>query len=371
VVPGSKKAGVFWHTQGSGKSISMCCYAGKLLQQPEMNNPTLVVVTDRNDLDGQLFQQFCSAKDLLKQTPEQAESREQLREMLASRKSGGIIFTTIQKFSLEDAEDDHPVLCERTNVVVISDEAHRSQYGTKAKLVDVKDRVTKEVVGKKYVFGYAKHMRDALPGASFIGFTGTPIEKADANTQETFGGYVSIYDIEDAKEDKATVPIYYESRLAKLDINREEIDALNQNVEEVIEDEEDLSARESTKGKWAELAKLVGAKERVEERVEEIAADLVEYYETRTSVLEGKAMIVAMSRDICVSIFDEIIKLRPEWAGTKLTRDGKDIGWNHEDGAIRIVMTGTASDRPGLQDHISARARRNGWRSDSRMRKTR
>jgi type I site-specific restriction-modification system R (restriction) subunit len=208
VVPGSKKAGVFWHTQGSGKSISMCCYAGKLLQQPEMNNPTLVVVTDRNDLDGQLFQQFCSAKDLLKQTPEQAESREQLREMLASRKSGGIIFTTIQKFSLEDAEDDHPVLCERTNVVVISDEAHRSQYGTKAKLVDVKDRVTKEVVGKKYVFGYAKHMRDALPGASFIGFTGTPIEKADANTQETFGGYVSIYDIEDAKEDKATVPIY-------------------------------------------------------------------------------------------------------------------------------------------------------------------
>jgi type I restriction enzyme R subunit len=275
VVPGSKKAGVFWHTQGSGKSISMCCYAGKLLQQPEMNNPTLVVVTDRNDLDGQLFTQFCSAKDLLQQTPEQAESRTELREMLASRQSGGIIFTTIQKFSLEGSEDDHPVLCERTNVVVISDEAHRSQYGTKGRL-DTKTG--------KYVYGYAKHMRDALPGASFIGFTGTQIEKADANTQETFGGYVSIYDIEDAKEDKATVPIYYESRLAKLDINREEIDALNQNVEEVIEDEEDISARESTKGKWAELAKLVGAKE----RVEEIAADLVAHYETRTSVLEGK-----------------------------------------------------------------------------------
>jgi type I restriction enzyme, R subunit len=345
VLPGSKKAGVFWHTQGSGKSISMCCYAGKLLQQPEMNNPTLVVVTDRNDLDGQLFQQFCSAKDLLKQTPEQADSREDLREMLASRKSGGILFTTIQKFSLEGAEDDHPVLCERTNVVVISDEAHRSQYGTKGRL-DTKTG--------KYVYGYAKHMRDALPGASFIGFTGTPIEKADANTQETFGGYVSIYDIEDAKEDKATVPIYYESRLAKLDINREEIDRLNKDVEEVIEDEEDISARESTKGKWAELAKLVGAKE----RVEEIAADLVEHYETRTGVLEGKAMVVAMSRDICVSLFDEIIKLRPEWAGTKLTKDGKDIGWNHEDGAIRIVMTGTASDRPGLQDHVYSKGQK-------------
>ena len=181
-----------------------------------MNNPTLVVVTDRNDLDGQLYTQFCSAKDLLKQTPEQAESRKQLREMLASRKSGGIIFTTIQKFSLEGAEDDHPVLCERTNVVVISDEAHRSQFGTKGRL-DTKTG--------RYVYGYAKHMRDALPGASFIGFTGTPIEKADANTQETFGGYVSIYDIEAAKEDKATVPIYYESRLAKLDINREAVAA--------------------------------------------------------------------------------------------------------------------------------------------------
>ena len=457
-------------------------------------------VTDRNDLDGQLYQQFCSAKDLLKQTPEQtpeqAESREQLRDMLSSRKSGGIIFTTIQKFApinagpgapspqpspsgrgsksgyrggfsfaglvvrarelrekqtpaeeilwqllrnrqlgdakfrrqhqfgdyicdfychdaglvvecdgevhesteakahdkkrdsylksqgltvirfqnkavFNDTENvlqqianelpsplgrgaggegaqhggDSVALNTRTNIVVISDEAHRSQYGTKGRL-DTKTG--------KYVYGYAKHMRDALPGASFIGFTGTPIEKADANTQETFGGYVSIYDIEDAKEDKATVPIYYESRLAKLDINREEIDRLNKDVEEVIEDEEDVSARESTKGKWAELAKLVGAKE----RVEEIAADLVAHYETRTSVLEGKAMIVAMSPDICVSLFDEIIKLRPEWAGTKLTKDGKDIGWNHEDGAIRIVMTGTASDRPGLQDHAYSKGQK-------------
>ena len=345
VVPGSKKAGVFWHTQGSGKSISMCCYAGKLLQQPEMNNPTLVVVTDRNDLDGQLYTQFCSAKDLLKQTPEQAESREQLREMLASRKSGGIIFTTVQKFSLEDGEKAHPSLCDRTNVVVISDEAHRSQYGLKAKL------------NKKtgaYDYGFAKHMRDALPQASFIGFTGTPIEKADANTQAVFGGYVSIYDIEDAKNDKATVPIYYESRLAKLDINREEIDRLNKDVEEVIEDEEDLATREKTKGKWAELAKLVGA----QPRLAEVAEDLVDHYETRTDVLEGKAMFVAMSRDICVSLFEEIIALRPEWAGTKLVKDGKEIGWNPEDGAIRIIMTGTASDRQSLQAHVFSKGQK-------------
>jgi type I restriction enzyme R subunit len=354
VVAGSKKAGVFWHTQGSGKSISMCCYAGKLLQQPEMQNPTLVVVTDRNDLDGQLYQQFCSAKDLLKQTPVQAESREQLREMLASRQAGGIIFTTVQKFSLEEGEAAHPALCDRTNVVVMSDEAHRSQYGMKAKLVNVKDKASKQVIGKKYVYGFAKHMRDALPGASFIGFTGTPIEKNDADTKATFGDYVSIYDIEDAKNDKATVPIYYESRLAKLDINREEIDALNKNVEEVIEDEEDFNVRENTKGKWAQLSKLVGA----EDRVRELAQDLVDHYETRTSVLAGKAMFVAMSRDICVSIFDEIIKLRPDWAGTKLTKDGKEIGWNHEDGAVRIVMTGTASDKAGIQDHIYSKGQK-------------
>ncbi|MEI6150501.1 MAG: type I restriction endonuclease subunit R, partial [bacterium] len=262
VVPGSRKAGVFWHTQGSGKSISMCCYAGKLLQQPEMNNPTIVVVTDRNDLDGQLYQQFCSAKDLLKQTPEQAESREQLRVMLATRQAGGIIFTTVQKFSLLEGEKEHPPLCERSNVVVISDEAHRSQYGLTAKL--------NQKTGM-YVFGYAKHMRDALPQASFIGFTGTPIALEDKDTRGVFGDYVSIYDIQDAVDDKATVPIYYESRLAKLDINRAAIDELNQDVEEVIEDEEDVAARENTKGRWTQLAKLVGAKP----RLAEVAADLI------------------------------------------------------------------------------------------------
>ncbi len=345
VIPGSKKAGVFWHTQGSGKSISMCCYAGMLLQQPEMNNPTLVVVTDRNDLDGQLYQQFCSAKDLLKQTPEQAESRDELRDKLASRQSGGIIFTTIQKFSLLEGEAEHPALCMRSNVVVISDEAHRSQYGLKARL----NQKTGE-----YVFGYAKHMRDALPGASFIGFTGTPIALEDKDTRGTFGDYVSIYDIQDAVDDKATVAISYESRLAKLDINREEIDALNDEVEEVIEDEEDIAAREKTKSRWAELAKLVGAKP----RLEEVAADLVAHFEARNEALvlgdnpEGKAMIVCMSRDICVSLFKELIALRPEWEGTRRKKNGTDIGYNPEDGAIRIVMTGAAPDRKELQDHV-------------------
>jgi type I restriction enzyme, R subunit len=349
VRPGSKKAGVFWHTQGSGKSISMCCYAGMLLQQPEMNNPTLVVVTDRNNLDGQLYQQFCSAKDLLKQTPEQAESRDELRDKLASRQSGGIIFTTIQKFSLLEGEGEHPPLCTRSNVVVISDEAHRSQYGLKARL----NKKTGE-----YVFGYAKHMRDALPGASFIGFTGTPIALEDKDTRGTFGDYVSIYDIQDAVEDKATVEISYESRLAKLDINREEIDALNDEVEEVIEDEEDISAREKTKSRWAELTKLVGAKP----RLEEVAADLVAHFEARNEALilgdnpVGKAMIVCMSRDICVSLFKELIAIRPEWEGTRRRKNGNDIGYNPEDGAVRIVMTGAAPDRKELQDHVFSKA---------------
>ncbi|MFO1436873.1 MAG: type I restriction endonuclease subunit R [Verrucomicrobiaceae bacterium] len=354
VVPGSKKAGVFWQTQGSGKSISMVCYAGMLIQQPEMNNPTLVVVTDRNDLDGQLYQQFASAQDLLKQAPEQAESRDDLREKLAARQAGGIIFTTVQKFSLLEGEQKHPKLCERGNVVVISDEAHRTQYGLSARLVNVKDKQTKEVIGKKYVFGYAKHMRDALPQASFIGFTGTPISAEDRDTQAVFGGYVSVYDIQDAVDDGATVPIYYESRLARLDINREKIDELNQDVEEVIEDEEDVAAREKTKSKWAELAKLVGA----EPRLKQVAADLVAHDETRTSSIEGKAMIVCMSRDICVELFKQIIALRPAWEGTKLTKDGKDIGYNPDDGAIRIVMTGTASDRAAIQDHVFTKAQK-------------
>lgn len=345
IVPGSGKAGVFWHTQGSGKSISMCCYAGKLLQQPAMNNPTLIVVTDRNDLDGQLYQQFCSAQALLKQTPEQADSREALRQKLTERQSGGIIFTTIQKFSLLADEASHPVLCDRANVVVISDEAHRSQYGLQAKL-DTKTG--------RYIYGYAKHLRDALPHASFIGFTGTPIAQADKDTRSVFGDYVSIYDIQDAVDDQATVPIYYQSRLAKLDLNQAAIAELNQQVEEVIEDEEDKASREQTKSQWAQLAKLVGA----EPRLKQIAKDIVTHLETRNANLEGKAMIVAMSRDICVNLFDEIIALRPDWAGTKLQKNGQDIGYNPEDGAIRIIMTGSASDRAPIQQHVFSKAQK-------------
>src|SRR5690554_6269593 len=225
VQPGSKKAGVVWHTQGSGKSISMCCYAGKLLQQPEMNNPTLIVVTDRNDLDGQLFATFSAARELLKQEPVQADDRDTLRRLLSERESGGIIFTTVQKFALLNDESGHPILNDRHNIVVISDEAHRSQYGLKATLK--KDGT--------YKFGYARHMRDALPNASFIGFTGTPIENEDKDTRAVFGDYVSIYDIQDAVDDGATVPIFYESRLARLDINRDLIDELSRSEEHTPE----------------------------------------------------------------------------------------------------------------------------------------
>ncbi|HDQ7469682.1 TPA: type I restriction endonuclease subunit R, partial [Pseudomonas aeruginosa] len=328
VQPGSRKAGVVWHTQGSGKSITMACYAGKLLQQPEMKNPTLVVVTDRNDLDGQLFGTFCAAEDLLRQTPVQAGSREELREMLASREAGGIIFTTVQKFALLDDEEQHPLLSDRSNIVVISDEAHRSQYGMKGRL-DTKTG--------KYVFGYAKHLRDALANATFIGFTGTPIALEDKDTRAVFGDYVSIYDIQDAVDDGATVPIFYESRLAKLDVNQAEIDALNAQVDEVIEDEEDLTAREKTKSDWAALTKLVGA----QPRLEQVAADLVQHFETRTATLEGKAMIVCMSRDICAELYNAIVALRPDWHDA-----------DPEKGAIKVVMTGSAADKPLLQPHL-------------------
>src|SRR5690554_24834 len=327
VAPGSKKAGVVWHTQGSGKSISMCCYAGKLLQQPQMNNPTLLVVTDRNDLDGQLFATFSAAKELLKQDPVQADGRDQLRQMLAERESGGIIFTTVQKFALIAAETAHPILNSRHNIVVISDEAHRSQYGLKATLSH----------DGQYKFGYAKHMRDALPNASFIGFTGTPIANEDKDTRAVFGDYVSIYDIQDAVDDGATVPIYYESRLAKLDINHELIEQLSEQVDEVVEDEEDVSLREKTKGEWSRLEKLVGAGP----RLKQVAEDLIQHFEKRTELMQGKAMIVGMSRDICAQLYNEIVALRPDWHDT-----------DPEKGAIKVVMTGSAADKPLLQPHI-------------------
>ncbi|QQV11057.1 type I restriction endonuclease subunit R [Acinetobacter johnsonii] len=324
---GDKKAGVVWHTQGSGKSISMCCYAGKLLQQPAMHNPTLLIVTDRNDLDGQLFETFSNAQDLLKQTPIQANNRDELRKFLAERESGGIIFTTVQKFALLDGESEHPMLNGRHNIVVMSDEAHRSQYGLKAKLGN----------DGTYKFGYAKHMRDALKNAAFIGFTGTPISSEDKDTRAVFGDYVSIYDIQDAVDDGATVPIYYESRLAKLDINQAEIEELSDQVDEVVEDEEDVGNREKTKSEWSRLEKLVGATP----RLKQIAADLVAHFEARTEATAGKGMIVTMSREICVHLYNEIIALRPDWHDP-----------DPEKGKIKIVMTGSASDKPLLQPHI-------------------
>lgn len=328
VVPGSGKAGVVWHTQGSGKSISMVCYAGKLLAQPEMNNPTIVVVTDRNDLDGQLFNTFSMAAQTLKQTPVQASDRDELRQILALRNAGGIIFTTVQKFALLGDEINHPVLSDRHNIVVVSDEAHRSQYGDKAKL--------NQKTGQ-YTFGYSKHLRDALPEASFIGFTGTPIDSTDKDTRAVFGDYVSIYDIQDAVDDGATVPIYYESRLAKLDINTRDIESLNDEVDDVIEDEDDVGARESTKSKWAALEKLVGSAP----RMQQVGSDLVRHFESRKASIPGKGMIVCMSREICVDMYNAIVAIKPEWHDLDPAK-----------GAIKVVMTGAASDKEKLQAHI-------------------
>ena len=328
VQAGSRKGGIVWHTQGSGKSISMVCFAGKLSQQPEMQNPTILVVTDRNDLDGQLFETFKGARALLKETPQQAGDREHLRALLDGRPSGGIIFTTVQKFVPGKDEEEFPCLTERTNIVVIADEAHRSQYGFSAAL----DRKS-----GRYKYGFAKHLRDALPNATFVGFTGTPVESADKDTRAVFGDYVSIYDIQDAVDDGATVPIYYESRLAKLDINQAQIEQLNAEIEQVFEEEEDTAKRQSEQSKWAALEKLVGA----EPRLQQVAADLVQHFEARNQASEGKGLIVGMSREICARLYNEIIALRPEWHSADPTQ-----------GAIKVVMTGSAADNALLQPHL-------------------
>lgn len=333
---GSGKAGVVWHTQGSGKSISMICYASKLLQQAAMNNPTIVVVTDRNDLDGQLYNTFSMAHETLKQIPQQADDRDTLRELLLKRQSGGIIFTTVQKFALYADETEHPVLSGRSNIVVVSDEAHRSQYGNKARLVEVKDQEG-NVTGSKYVYGYSKYLRDALPNASFIGFTGTPIAVDDKDTRSVFGEYVSVYDIQDAVDDGATVPIYYESRLAKLNINQDEIEVLNDEVDDEIGEDEEIAAREKIKSQWSTLEKLVGS----EPRIAQVSKDLVEHFTIRTETFPGKAMIVAMSREICVDLYNAIVAIKPEW---------HDLDPNK--GAIKIVMTGSSADKEKMQPHI-------------------
>ncbi len=318
---GDRRIGVVWHTQGSGKSLTMAFYAGKIILDPRMQNPTIVVITDRNDLDDQLFGTFCRCQDLLRQTPVQAEDREDLRKRLTVA-SGGVVFTTIQKFFPEQGKEDYPMLSDRRNIVVIADEAHRSQYD--------------------FIDGFARHMRDALPNASFIGFTGTPLELADKSTRAVFGDYISIYDIQRAVVDGATVPIYYESRLAKVELKESEKPKLDEEFEEVTEGEEE-EHREKLKTKWAALEALVGA----DKRIQLIAKDLVAHFENRQGTIEGKGMVVCMSRRICVQLYDEIVKLRPEW------HDNDD-----SKGKVKIVMTGSASDPVEWQQHIRNKAKR-------------
>ena len=343
--PGDRRIGVVWHTQGSGKSLTMAFYAGRIVREPAMQNPTIVVLTDRNDLDDQLFGTFARCRELLRQPPVQAASRADLRARLAVE-SGGVVFTTIQKFMPPSAEpsprppstglrtgspsgrgsneagDRHPLLSERRNIVVIADEAHRSQYD--------------------FIDDYARHMRDALPHASFVGFTGTPIELQDANTRAVFGDYISIYDIQRAVEDQATVPIYYESRLAKLALDESERPAIDPDFEDATEGEE-VGRKEKLKTKWAQLEAIVGT----EKRVKLIARDIVTHFEQRLEALDGKAMIVCMSRRICIELYRELVRLRPAW------HQGED-----DKGQIKVVMTGSASDPPAWQPRIRTKSQR-------------
>ncbi len=326
---GDRKVGVIWHTQGSGKSLLMAFYAGQVIKHSAMANPTVVVLTDRNDLDDQLFATFSMCKDLLRQTPQQAEDREALRRLL-DRPSGGVVFTTLQKFAPEEGSAEYPLPTRRRNVVVIADEAHRSQSGFKARVA----RKTGEIS-----YGFAKYLRDALPNASFIGFTGTPIEREDVNTPAIFGSYIDIYDISRAVADGATVPIYYESRLARIELDEDEKPKIDAEIAELTEDEAQ-GEQERLKRKWASVEALVGA----EKRLALVADDLVRHFETRIAALGGKGMIVCMSRRICVALYAAITRLRPEWHS-----DDDGIG------VIKVVMTGAASDPPAWQAHIGKR----------------
>jgi len=352
------KGGVVWHTQGSGKSITMTCFAARVMQEPRLENPTIVVITDRNDLDGQLLGVFSLSQDLLREKPQQATTRQRLRELLDNRPSGGIVFATIQKFMPGEDEDTFPCLSQRRNIVVIADEAHRTQYGFEAKLKSRKvnggaspavayatgDGQTVASTADfappeytvKYQAGYAQHLRDALPNATFVAFTGTPVSSTDRDTRSVFGEYIHVYDMQQAQEDGATVAIYYESRLAKLGLNEGELSHLDDEVDVLAEDEEE-SQQAKLKSHWAALEKVVGA----EPRITSVAADLVAHFEERNNAQDGKAMVVAMSREICVHLYNEITRLRPDW---------------HSDdpmqGAIKVVMTGSASDKALLRPHI-------------------
>lgn len=337
--PGDRRAGVVWHTQGSGKSFSMLFYAARVVRHPVMQNPTLVVLTDRNDLDDQLFGQFQRCADMLGQTPVQASGREHLRELLR-RASGGVVFTTIHKFMPEKGEA-MPALSARQNIVVIADEAHRSQYGFAGKVNSKTGEMS---------YGFASNLRDALPNASFIGFTGTPIEQTDANTRAVFGDYISIYDIQRAVADKATVPIYYESRISKLSLNAQALPKLDAEFEEITEGEE-LTSKEQLKTKWAALEALVGDPK----RIALIAADIVAHFEKRVEAMDGKAMIVCMSRRIAVDLHDALIALRPEWASGAGDDAESEKG---KDCVVKVVMTGSADDGPGWQPHIRSKDKR-------------
>lgn len=331
---GTHKGGVVWHTQGSGKSITMTCFAARVMQEAAMENPTIVVITDRNDLDGQLFGVFSLSQDLLREQPVQTLTRGDLREKLANRPSGGIVFATIQKFMPGEDEDSFPVLSTRSNIVVVADEAHRTQYGFSASL-KVPDLKMAEA-SARYQVGYAQHLRDALPNATFVAFTGTPVSSEDRDTRAVFGDYIHVYDMQQAKEDGATVAIYYESRLAKLSLKDSELAHIDDEVDELAEDEEE-DQQSRLKSRWAALEKIVGA----EPRIKSVAADLVAHFEERNQAQNGKAMVVAMSREICVHLYNEIIALRPEWHDE-----------DPEKGAVKIVMTGSASDKALLRPHI-------------------
>ncbi len=333
---GDQKVGVIWHTQGSGKSLSMLFYAGKVIQHPALENPTLVVLTDRNDLDDQLFGVFAGGQNLLRQNPVQAEDREHLKDLLRVA-SGGVVFTTIQKFRPAGRASEYEQLSDRHNIIFIADEAHRSQYGFQAHYVK-----SEEEEEGYLAYGFAKYVRDALPNAAFIGFTGTPIEATDVNTPQVFGDYIDIYDIYRAVEDEATVPIYYSARIAKLKLQEDRRPHIDPDFEEITEGEE-LEGKEKLKTKWSQLESLAGA----EERLKQVAQDIVTHFEQRLEALEGKGMIVAMSRRIAVDLYDQIVALRPQWHSDR-----------DDEGEIKVIMTGAAGDPPRYQPHIRTKARR-------------
>ena len=331
-VDGNKKGGVVWHTQGAGKSLEMTCLAGRIVTEPRLGNPTIVMITDRQDLDGQLFQVFNDAGEILGETPKQANSILELKELLSNRPSGGIIFTTIQKFRADRDEEQFPVLTDRHNVVVMCDEAHRTQYGFKG-VIDQKTG--------KIKYGLARALRHGLPNATFLAFTGTPISKDDRDTQAVFGEYVDIYDIQQAVEDGATVPIYYESRLAKIEINKDKLNNIDHEVEEIFEDGiEDDEQQEKAKSRWSQMEVLVGA----QPRLKQVAEDFVQHFVSRQKTQPGKALIVGMSRDICARLYSEIIALKPEWESNE-----------NNSGAIKVVMTASASDEAHLQKHHTSK----------------